>query len=125
MTEEQGKLLEKARRSLDVAKRLDSEGDRDFAVSRAYYGMFYAATAMLKSLGLSYKKHSAVVAAFGERFAATGSVPSHFHRYLIDGQEDRTIGDYLTDDMPDHDIAVRHIAHAEEFIAMAEQFLRT
>jgi uncharacterized protein (UPF0332 family) len=34
-------LLGKARRSIKAAERLLQDGDYDFAVSRAYYGMFY------------------------------------------------------------------------------------
>lgn len=40
-------LLVKARRSIKAAARLLQDGDYDFAVSRAYYGMFYVAQAML------------------------------------------------------------------------------
>ena len=38
------------------------------AVSRAYYAMFYAATALLGSQGLWRSKHQGLIAAFGEHF---------------------------------------------------------
>jgi uncharacterized protein (UPF0332 family) len=41
-------LVEKARRSPKSAKLLLSEGDYDFAISRAYYAMFYCAEAVLR-----------------------------------------------------------------------------
>jgi uncharacterized protein (UPF0332 family) len=74
MSDESGiidNLLAKARRSLEVAEGLLEEGHADFAVSRVYYGCFYVAEALLISEGLSYSRHSQVVAQFGVRFAKT------------------------------------------------------
>src|SRR2546425_9345635 len=94
MTPEQEALLSKARDSVRAARLLADAGLYDFAVSRAYYAMFYVAEAFLLGQGLSFSRHSAVIAAFGERFAKPGSVPVQFHRYLIEGQDKRNIGDY-------------------------------
>ena len=44
---------------------LTSAGFADQAISRAYYGAFYAAEAALLALGETRSKHSGVVAAFG------------------------------------------------------------
>jgi len=38
------------------------------AVSRSYYAMFYATTALLGSRGLWRSKHHGLIAAFGEHF---------------------------------------------------------
>uniref|UniRef100_UPI0015582397 HEPN domain-containing protein n=1 Tax=Microcoleus asticus TaxID=2815231 RepID=UPI0015582397 len=84
MTPEQQRLLDKASRSLQAARELNNTGFPEFATSRAYYSMFYIATAFLEAEGLSYSRHSAVIAAFGERFARTNRVPVELHRYLID-----------------------------------------
>jgi uncharacterized protein (UPF0332 family) len=94
VTPDQAALLRKAHDSLRAARILDGEGLHDFAVSRAYYAMFYVAEAFLLGEGLSFSKHSAVVAAFGERFAKTELVPAQFHRYLLDGEDSRHVGDY-------------------------------
>jgi uncharacterized protein (UPF0332 family) len=96
MTREQAALLKKSYDSLRGAKLLAGDGLQDFAASRAYYTMFYVAEALLLGEGLSFSKHTAVIAAFGRRFARTGVVPAEFHRYLIDGQDMRTVGDYST-----------------------------
>ncbi|MBA2693290.1 MAG: HEPN domain-containing protein [Rubrobacter sp.] len=45
-------LLEKAERSFAAARLLINAGNGDFAVSRAYYGYFYVAEALLRSKGL-------------------------------------------------------------------------
>ncbi|MBS0156438.1 MAG: HEPN domain-containing protein [Nitrospira sp.] len=87
-------LLTKARRSIKAAERLLQDGDYDFAVSRAYYGMFYVAQAMLLTRDLRRSKHSGVIAAFQEHFVKSGDVPDRYFHLLRDGFEDRAEGDY-------------------------------
>lgn len=108
-------LLEKARRSLRAAERLLRDGDRDFAVSRAYYAMFYAAQALLLTKDIRRSKHSGVIAAFNEHFVQTGEVPHRFFLMLRDGFEDRAEGDYgLT--VISEEQARAGIAAAHEFL---------
>jgi uncharacterized protein (UPF0332 family) len=102
---------------------LETRGFFDFAVSRAYYSMFYIAEALLLTEGLTFSKHSAVISAFGQKFARTGAVPSEFHRFLIEGQDSRNIGDYdIRSDLTGDD-ARKHISRAEEFLKHAERVL--
>ncbi len=54
-------LLTKAKESLAAAHVLIKDGYYDFAASRAYYAMFYVASAVLADLGQSYSSHSAVI----------------------------------------------------------------
>jgi len=116
MTPEQQKLLEKADRALQAAKILNNQGFFDSAASRAYYVMFYIATAFLEKEQLSYSRHSAVIATFGQKFARTGLVPVQFHRYLIDAQNIRLQADYNAD------IEITQTA-ASEIIYRAEKML--
>lgn len=69
MTDEQRELLLKAQQSLAAAKLLLANHYPDYAASRAYYTMFYIVEAFLEGEGLSFSKHSAVIAAFGREFA--------------------------------------------------------
>lgn len=64
-------LLEKAGRSLVAAWCLLDEGDADFAASRAYYGYFYVAEALLLSKELRFSRHAQVVAQYGRHFVRT------------------------------------------------------
>lgn len=125
MTREQAALLKKAYDSLRGAKLLAGDGLHDFAASRAYYTMFYVAEALLLGEGLSFSKHTAVIAAFGRRFARTGVVPAEFHRYLIDGQDMRTVGDYSTGPGLTTAQAAEQIARAERILEQANRLLRT
>lgn len=54
MTPEQKHLIEKAERSLLAAQQLVHQKFHEFAVSRAYYAMFYVAEALLDQEGLSF-----------------------------------------------------------------------
>jgi uncharacterized protein (UPF0332 family) len=94
LTEDQLDLLREARDSVSAARTLLVNGYAKYAASRAYFAMFYVAQAFLEGDGLNFSKHSAVIAAFGREFAATGRVPAEFHRFLIDAQETRNLGDY-------------------------------
>lgn len=94
MTPEQQALLEKAQRSLEAAESLIEQSFYEFAVSRAYYAMFYVAEALLDHEGLSFSTHAAVISAFGQYLARPGKIPVEFHRHLIDAQAQRTRADY-------------------------------
>ncbi len=87
-------LASKAERSLVAARRLLEAGDYDFAVSRAYYAMFYVARALLLTRNVRRSKHSSVLGAFGSEFVRSGELPAELFALLRDGFEDRAEGDY-------------------------------
>lgn len=87
-------LLKKAASSRRATDLLASQLYIDFAASRAYYALFYLAEALLLEEGLAFSSHAAVIAGFGKAFARTGRLDPRFHRYLIDAQDLRTLGDY-------------------------------
>lgn len=116
-------LLRKAADSLRAAKLLASQGFNDFAISRAYYTMFYITTALLLGEGLSFSKHSAVIAKFGQHFAKTGRVPVKFHRYLIEAQNSRHVSDYDLGPGLDHKETMTQISRAELFLELAEKLI--
>lgn len=123
MTQEQSALLKKAQDSLNAAHLLVDEDFYDFAVSRAYYSMFYVAEAFLLGEGLSFSKHSAVIAAFGQRFIKTGRVPQEFHRYLIEGEVSRNVGDYDIISGLSKKEALEQMQRAEKFIELAKRLI--
>lgn len=109
-------FIEKARRSIAAARRLLADGDFDFAASRAYYAMFYAAEALLLSAGKTLSKHSAVIGTFGKDFAHAGVVPAQLHRYLIDAFDLRNASDYHIGRSVTREGGEVSIAHAQEFV---------
>ncbi|NEQ37942.1 MAG: HEPN domain-containing protein [Okeania sp. SIO3I5] len=116
MTPEQQILLDKAARSLQAARQLNNTGLSEFVASRAYYAMFYVATAFLEGEGLSYTRHSAVIPAFGRQFTRTQRIPVEYHRYLIDAERIRVRGD---DDLEPNITETQ----AEELISQADEIL--
>jgi uncharacterized protein (UPF0332 family) len=116
-------LLEKARRSQKAAAKLFKDGDVDFAASRAYYSLFYTAEALLLSLGLSFSRHSAVIANFGKEFAKTGILNPKFHHYLTESQDRRNIGDYSILAEVTKEEVREMLTWAKEFIRAAEGYL--
>lgn len=117
-------LPTKARESLAAAHVLIEGGYNDFAASRAYYAVFYAASALLDNLRQSYSSHSAVISAFGREFAKTGKFESKHHRWLIDAQDLRNIGDYGAGSQVPKKYAETIYDWAAQFINAAEILLQ-
>jgi uncharacterized protein (UPF0332 family) len=119
MTPEILALLDKARASHRASVLLSQQGYPDFAASRAYYAMFYTAEALLLSRGLSFSSHAAVIAAFGREFARSKDLDAKFHRYLIDAQDVRNLGDYGIGPGVREDQLQELLTWAQEFLAAA------
>lgn len=123
MKPDQQALLEKADRSLNAARLLFHDGSFDFAVSRAYYSMFYIAQALLLEKDLSFSTHSGVINAFGLNFIKTQLIPAEFHRAIIAAERIRIKGDYDIAQMITAENAQEPIGWAEQFITIAQQQL--
>ncbi|GIW42344.1 MAG: UPF0332 protein [Candidatus Binatia bacterium] len=117
-------FLQKAKDSLAAARILLRHGYADFAASRAYYAMFYVAEALLGILGQSYRRHSAVIAAFGREYAKPGKLDPKFHRWLLAAQNYRNVGDYGIEAHVSNADAEAVCSWAQEFIEAAEAWLR-
>jgi uncharacterized protein (UPF0332 family) len=113
----------KAKESVAAAELLVEQGYGEFAVSRAYYAMFYVAQALLASRGQSYSSHAAVQAAYGREFAKSGELDAGFHRRLLDAQDLRNVGDYGIDMTITPEQAMQVISWAREFLEVAVSYL--
>ena len=100
------------------------DGDTDFAASRAYYSLFYTASALLLSRDLSFSSHSGVIANFGKEFARTGALHPKYHNFLIESQDRRNIGDYSLVAEVTEEQTLEMLEWAEEFIKAAENYLK-
>ncbi|MBC8496236.1 MAG: HEPN domain-containing protein [Anaerolineales bacterium] len=125
MTPEVQGLLEKSKESIDAAKLLKGESYYSFSASRAYYAMFYAAEALLLTLGYSFSSHAAVIAAFGHEFVKTQKLDPKYHRYLLDAQDLRNVGDYDIGHGITKDQAELLLLWADDFLAATEKYLTT
>lgn len=116
-------LMDRAQSSLSAARLLI---DNDFpieAVSRAYYAMFYAATALLHTEGIVVAKHSAVISQIGQRFAKTGRLTPRLHRLLLDMFDERQLADYSGAGF-DEDRATVDYQYADEFVVAVQEYLQ-
>ena len=123
MSAETDALLAKARRSLDNARRSLEAGDADFAASRAYYAMFYAAEAILLSRGLVFSKHAAVIAEFTREFVRSGEFATEYGRALRDAFDERIVADYQAGEEFPVSRGQRLLTRAEAFVTAARTFL--
>lgn len=123
MKRETQQLLDKAQRALGAAKTLLDHGDADFAAGRAYYAMFYVAEALLHEKNLRSRKHSGVIALFGETFAKTGAMDTKFHRWLLDAFDKRILADYGVEAVLTREDGAQMIAQAREFLEVAGRLL--
>ena len=87
-------MLDKAARALLRSRSLLDDGDFDSAASKAYYAPLHAMNAALLTKGLTFSKHSGVIAAFSQHFVKTGIIPRELGRNLTRLRRDREIGDY-------------------------------
>jgi len=123
MIKEQEYLLIKAQRSLNAAKELNQKDYPEFATSRAYYAMFYVAEALLLQEDLSFSSHSAVISAVGKHLVKSNKIPTQYHRYLIDAQDQRNRGDYDINPNLNKNDADKFISQAEEMLQFAQKYL--
>ncbi|MEW5830137.1 MAG: HEPN domain-containing protein [Chloroflexota bacterium] len=75
--------LERAHQTLNTAQILhEQRADTASIVNRAYYAMFYAALALLATIGEETSKHSGVMALFDRHFIKTGILPKDMGKFL-------------------------------------------
>lgn len=115
-------LMTRAERSLEAALLLIENEYYSETISRAYYAMFYAATALLHSEGITVTKHSAVIAQVGQHFAKTGKIETNLHKAFIDVFDERQTADY-GGIIFSHEEAQSTYQAASEFFQAAQEYL--
>ena len=78
-----------AREMLAVAAHNMGDGFLGSAVNRAYYAVFYAASALLVTQGLARSKHAGVIAAFRQHFVKPGLIEAEYSRIYERVLDDR------------------------------------
>lgn len=123
MKEHTRNLLDKAHHAIHAAEILLREGEMDSAAGRAYYAMFYVASALLAEHGLRASKHSGVHALFGEHFVKSGRIDAKFHRFLLDAFDRRLHADYSFETAITEAEVITMIAETREFMARVQSLL--
>ena len=103
---------------------LQSSGDIDGAINRAYYAMFYAAHAALRHRGIEVasSKHGTLVRRFGEHLIKTALLPRALGSSLSKALERRQKADYGREPLAAED-AEKAVSEAEAFVAAIERWI--
>jgi uncharacterized protein (UPF0332 family) len=116
--------LARSREDIDTAKLLYENGRYKVALTRAYYAIFYAASAMLLSKGIKRSKHSGVQSAFRQFFIKPGIIEKEYSDIYGAARDARELSDYELWFLPAEEFTKTIIADAETFVARMEQYLQ-
>lgn len=116
-------LLSQAELRLKAAQHLLKEGFYDDAVSRAYYSMYFATSALFLTRNIQVKTHRGLIARFGQEFVEKGLIERHFGRMLRIAEELRSEADYsITREISEEEAAAT-VEDAEKFLHRAREVL--
>jgi len=116
--------IEHAKEMLAVAEQNLRNDFYTSAVNRAYYAIFYAANAMLATIGEARSKHSGVISLFRNRFVKTGDLPVELSDIYGRVLDNRQRGDYDLGLQMDEEQAKTDIENARRFVDEVEQWLK-
>jgi uncharacterized protein (UPF0332 family) len=116
--------LERAREELDTARENVTHGRFRAATSRAYYAVFYMASAALFSQEIERSKHSGVESAFTQFLVKPGHIEPEFSRLYQRARRQREEADYAEALEIDETSAQQTLTDAERFVDRLERFLR-
>ncbi|PLV56045.1 HEPN domain-containing protein [Thermotoga sp. SG1] len=124
---EREKIIEywrkRARECLDDAKLLLENKRFHSAVNRIYYALFYQVSALLLTKGLSFSKHSGVLAAFNREFVKTGKIDKELGKFYNRMFEHRRTGDYGELVEFEEEDVKGWLRKAEEFLDAVEKLM--
>ena len=115
--------MDRARDELAAAQLLADNGFAAQAVSRAYYGAFYAAEEALQKVGVVRTKHAGVVAAVARMLVRQRGLEPDAGRLLRSLFERRSRADYTLGSTP-VDEATLAIADARSVVAALGRWMK-
>lgn len=115
--------LRLARSTLDAARLLAGAGFHRDAVTRAYYAIFHAASALLASIGRRSRTHEGVRALVNEHFIRTGLLEPEHGRSLRRTAGDRNDADYDAAAVFTPDDSRDDIERASRFVEAVERLV--
>ncbi|ASJ09105.1 HEPN domain-containing protein [Thermococcus siculi] len=121
--EEVKALLRKAEERLAASKELFESGHYAFAISSAYYVMFYCARVLLLSKGITPKSHAGVHTQLGKEFVKTGEMPARLYTGYSKALNMRHTADYDAFVEYTEGEAREILEYAEEFLTFTKSYL--
>jgi uncharacterized protein (UPF0332 family) len=114
-----------AREMLQVAQANFEDGFYGSAINRAYYAIFYAASALLLIRGESRSKHSGVIATFRKLFVKTGFIEPEYSDIYGMVMDARLDSDYDMVYEPDEPATQKILVDAQRFVERVQAQLTT
>jgi uncharacterized protein (UPF0332 family) len=115
--------IENAGEMLEVARLNFANDFYGSACNRAYYAMFYSASALLLARGMSFGKHSSVISAFRQHFIKTGEFDVKWSGIYQRIMSHRQSGDYDINVRVEKEQAAGDVSDAQAFVEEVEQWL--
>lgn len=118
--------LEQARAAIEDAQfLLDGKRTPVAIINRAYYAMFYAALALLQTIGKTPSKHTGVISLFDTEFMMKGIFSRELSKALHDAFDARLVSDYQPVRSATPVEATALLLRARQFVAEVERHLAT
>jgi len=115
--------MARAHDELEVVEDLIGDKHYATAISRAYYAVFYAASALLLTKGISRSKHSGVIAAFRQYFVKPSLIEVEYSRIYGDLLDARWASDYTLAAIADVEQALSYFHDASRFVERIQRYL--
>ena len=113
---------DQAQEALQASRVLLEEGLYRDCISRAYYAMFDAAQALLKSDGYEAGTHKGVLVLLDKHYVKENRMPAEVSQTLRQAFDARQLADYSEDPVPRSD-AEDAVQHAERFLERIREHL--
>jgi uncharacterized protein (UPF0332 family) len=115
--------FEQAEEAHDAAVILIANEKYISAISRIYYGMFYAVTALSIKYGFETSKHARLLGWFNKEFIHTGLLDVKFSQIVRDAFDRRTKADYDTAPLPPVATVEQMVSDMRIFIDEIKKFI--
>jgi uncharacterized protein (UPF0332 family) len=116
-------LIKLAEQALHTAQANFEVGDFRATVNRAYYAIFYAASAMLLTIGEERRKHSGVISAFRSHFVKSGLIEAEYSNIYGETLIVREDADYAIEIPIYADTAELSLDQARRFVRRMFEYL--
>ena len=116
-------LIALAEQALTTAQVNFETGDFRATVNRTYYAIFYAASAMLLTIGVERRKHSGVISAFRNHFVKTGLIETEYSNIYGETLVTREDADYVIEVLIAFDTAEPALNQARRFVQRMYEYL--
>ena len=93
------------------------------AINRAYYAVFYAASALLLAKDIARSKHSGVISAFRQHYVKPGLIETEYSQIYGKVMAARVDSDYEITARPDRETARNCVDLAGDFEARTREYL--